>query len=87
MQRKEDRKQKETDEGVMKARALETPSMNPPGRCLHGHLYQLVCFQFIPRVQKKNRGRKETHVQKTETNTCLRIEIWGRAIAGTVGPG
>lgn len=68
--------------------------MNSSGKLLCGHLCQvctfqekeMVCFQFTPRVQKKtNTSRKDKHVQKTETLSCLRLETWGRAMVGTWG--
>lgn len=47
---------------------------------------EVVCFQVILRVQKKDQGRRkrQTAVQKTNRSSWLRTKCWGRVRAGTV---
>lgn len=59
MQRKEDRKQKETDEGVMKARALETPSMNPQADVCTGTSTSWYVFSSFLECKRKTEAEKK----------------------------
>lgn len=73
--------------------ALDTHSVNSAlGQALEWGLLPLlslgreevVCFQIIPRVQKKGRRKRQTAIQKTDRSSWLRIKCWGRVRAGTV---